>query len=195
MGGFVNVSMTLIMTRILHLMRHAETEIDPNIPASDWQLTEDGLCQAEELASVGIFSGVDGIFSSTESKALQTARPFADRLGIEIMEYSEFRELNRGTEMLSDTEYLHSVEGLLNRSDAVPGWELREHAMNRFQTRLERIMNKGDFREGLLISHGLVLSMHFADLLQLDDVFSRWKRLRFCAWGTIQANLVIKDIV
>ena len=176
-------------------MRHAETEVDPNIPASDWQLTEDGLCQAEELASAGIFSSVDGIFSSTEGKALQTARPFADRLGIEIMEYSEFRELDRGTEMLSDTEYLHSVEGLLNRSDTVLGWELREHALNRFQTRLERIMNKGDFREGLLISHGLILSMYFADLLQVDDVFSRWKRLRFCAWGTIQANVVIRDIV
>jgi broad specificity phosphatase PhoE len=176
-------------------MRHAETAIDPNSPASEWLLTENGLRQVEDLASEGIFDGVDCIFSSTEGKALQTARPFADRLGIKILRYSELRELDRGKNLLSDTEYLHSVKGILNESYAVHGWELREHALNRFQVGLERIMNKGDFREGLLISHGLVLSLHFADLLQIDDVFSRWQRLRFCAWGTIQDNTVIKDIV
>ncbi|MFW9889640.1 MAG: histidine phosphatase family protein [Candidatus Thorarchaeota archaeon] len=183
------------MTQILHLMKHAETAVDQDVQASNWLLTKDGLRHAEFLASEGIFDAVDCIFSSTEGKALQTARPFADRLGIEILEYPELRELDRGKDILSSGEYFRSVKGILNRSDAVPGWEFREHALNRFQTRLEQIKNTGDFREGLLISHGLVLSMYFADLMQIDDVFSRWQRLRFCAWGTIQDKLVIKDIV
>ena len=195
MGGFVNVLMAHNMKQILHLMRHAETAVDKKVPASDWLLTEDGLHQAESLASASIFDAVDCIFSSTECKALQTARPFADRLGIEILRYSELKELDRGKEILSDKEYLLFVEWTLNESIAVPGWESREHALNRFQAGLERIMNKGGFKEGLLISHGLVLSMHFADLLGVDDVFSRWQRLGFCAWGTIQDNAVIKDIV
>lgn len=187
--------MTPIMTQILHLMRHAETAVDHKVQASDWLLTKEGLRQAESLASAGIFDSVDCIFSSTEGKALQTARPFADRLGIEILEYSELRELDRGKELLSNTEYLHSVERTLKESIKVPGWESGEQALNRFQSGLERITNEGSFREGLLISHGLVLSMHFADLLGADDVFSRWQRLRFCAWGTIQDNTIIKDIV
>jgi broad specificity phosphatase PhoE len=183
------------MTGILHLMRHAETAIDRNSPVHEWPITKEGLREAEELASNGIFDNVDSIFSSTEDKALQTAAPFADRLGIEIDSYSELGELDRGDAYLSNSEYLHSVERVLNRLDAVPGWEIREHALSRFQSVLKRIMDEGDFKEGLLISHGLVLSMYFADLLRVDDVFSRWQRLRFCAWGTIQEDVVIKDIV
>jgi probable phosphoglycerate mutase len=177
-------------------MRHAETAIDRNIPAHEWSLTEEGFHQAGTIASMGIFDSIDTIFSSPETKALQTARPFADRLGIEIESYSELRELDRSKgEFLSNAEYMQSVEGILNRHDAVPGWEFREHALARFQAGLKEIMNRGGFKEALVISHGLVLSMHFAILLGVEDVFPRWQRLEFCSWGTLEGNTVIKDIV
>ncbi|MFW9965992.1 MAG: histidine phosphatase family protein [Candidatus Thorarchaeota archaeon] len=184
------------MTGLLHLMRHAETAIDHSVPVHEWQLTEEGLRHVENLASMGIFDSIDSIISSTEPKALQTAMPFADRLGIGVERYPELRELDRGKGgLLSNAEYLHSVEGLLNRHHAVPGWEFRDTAMARFQTGLRKIMDKGGFKEALLISHGIVLSMHFASLLGFEEVFSRWQRLRFCAWGTIQGTTVIKDII
>ncbi|MHA1924799.1 MAG: histidine phosphatase family protein [Candidatus Thorarchaeota archaeon] len=184
------------MTGLLHLMRHAETTIEHDVPAHKWSLTMEGLRQAEDLASTAIFDSIDSIFSSTEGKALQTARPFADRLGIEIVSYSELRELDRAEGgLLSNAEYRQAVEAVLNRHDTVLGWEPGEHALNRFQAGLERIMIEDDFKEGLLISHGLVLSMHFADLLHFEDVFPRWQKLKFCSWGTLQGNTVIKDIV
>ncbi|MHA2069338.1 MAG: phosphoglycerate mutase family protein, partial [Candidatus Thorarchaeota archaeon] len=65
------------MTGIIHLMRHGKTEFDQNLPVLDWSLTKEGLHQAEDLASTGIFDSIDRIFSSSEPKALQTARPFA----------------------------------------------------------------------------------------------------------------------
>jgi probable phosphoglycerate mutase len=177
-------------------MRHAETAIDQNVPVHEWSLTKEGFHQAKVLASIGFFDSIDSIFSSTEGKALQTAAPFADRLGIEIVSLSELRELDRGIgELLSEAEYLQSVEGILNKHDEVPGWEFRESAMTRFQAGLGEIMSKGGFKEALVISHGLVLSMQFASLLGVEDVFSRWQRLKFCAWGTIKGNTVIRDIV
>ncbi len=188
--------MASIMNGLLHLMRHGETAIDQNTPVHEWVLAKEGLRQAETIASMGVFDSVDSIFSSPELKALQTAKPFSDRLGVEIVRYSELRELDRAKGgLLSNDKYLLSVEGILNSHIVVPGWELREHAMARFQRGLTKIMNQGGFKEALLISHGLVLSMHFATLLGVEDIFSRWQRLRFCAWGTIQDNLVIKDIV
>ncbi len=188
--------MKSIMIGLLHLMRHAETAIDEKIPAHEWLLTEEGFRQARNLASMGIFDSIDSIISSPEPKALQTARPFADRLGIDIDSYPELRELDRSKgRFLSNVEYLQSVECILNRHDAIPGWEFREHAMARFQAGLKKITNKGGFKEALVISHGLVLSMHFASLLGVEKVFPRWQRLKFCSWGTLQGNDVIKDIV
>ncbi|MHA2141074.1 MAG: histidine phosphatase family protein [Candidatus Thorarchaeota archaeon] len=177
-------------------MKHGKTAIDRNFPVHDWPLTEEGLRQVEALVSSGIFDSVDSIFSSTEPKAMQTAQPFADRLGIDIVSFPELRELDRAKGgFLSKAKYQQSVKEILNRHAVVTGWELRENALSRFQSGIMKIMSKDDFDQALLISHGLVLSMHFADLLGVDDVFSRWQKMDFCAWGSIQNNMVIKDIV
>lgn len=185
-----------MMNGLLYMMRHGETAIERDIPVHEWSLTKKGVDQAEALAMTGLFDSIDVIFSSPENKALQTARPFVERLGVDVVIYSELRELDREKGgLLSDVEYTQSVEGVLNNHKIVPGWELRADAMTRFQLGLAKIMSRSDFKEALLISHGLVLSMHFAFLLGAEDVFSRWQRLKFCAWGTIKDNKVIKDIV
>jgi len=180
---------------VIHFLRHAETEIDEKIPVTEWRLTKHGIDQVQNLASSGIFDSVDAIFSSDEPKALLTAAPFAKRVGNATIAVPEFRELDRGTRYLTDDEYLTSVSITLNEPNSnVEGWESNSDALYRFERGLSTLPSKYVFKEALIVSHGLILSLYFAQLLGIRDVYSRWKNLRFCSWGTVQDSQVVKDI-
>jgi broad specificity phosphatase PhoE len=72
---------------LIHLVRHAEVENPNNIwygRLEGFVLSERGKRQTEALAEY--FSGrpIEGIYSSPLTRALQTASPIAERLGLEL---------------------------------------------------------------------------------------------------------------
>ncbi len=62
---------------LLYVIRHAEPIYEPD------SLTEKGHLQAEALGKRLSVNGLDKIFSSPMNRALQTAKPICERLGIE----------------------------------------------------------------------------------------------------------------
>jgi len=76
------------------------------------------------------------------------------------------------------------------------GWETALHALCRFTGVLEEIASEEEDRRILIVSHGCVLSLYFADLLNsLDNVYERWRKIRFCSWGKVESGKVLKDII
>ncbi|MFW9845880.1 MAG: histidine phosphatase family protein [Candidatus Thorarchaeota archaeon] len=183
------------MPRVVHFLRHAETRIDEKTPVTEWRLTKQGVSRAQNFAVSGVFDSVDNIFSSDEPKALLTAAPIAKRIGTATIAIPEFRELDRGTRYLTDDEYQRSVSITLNAPHSnVEGWESKSDALRRFERGLSTIESQYVFKEALIVSHGLILSIYFAHLLGVMDVYSRWKSLGFCAWGTVRNGRIVKDI-
>ena len=85
---------------VISFVRHAESCGNAGIPyeneyqKDDPPLSLSGLIQAEKLASSGLLSKVDRIFSSTLVRAVETAYPTAERLNKKVILLSDLMEIN-----------------------------------------------------------------------------------------------------
>ncbi|NHI83088.1 MAG: histidine phosphatase family protein [Candidatus Thorarchaeota archaeon] len=191
------VETIMVRNNTLYLLRHAHTQIDSRLPASSWVLSEEGIRQAKAArASIGL--GFDRIYSSEERKAIQTAEFFLSSSEEEIVATSLLNELNRdkGSSLSSD-DYFKAVETTLaNPHCSVHNWESAQSAHERFLQAIRQIDNENLNAPILIVSHGLVLSIYFAKALgQIEAVYERWKKLRFCSWGIVENKNIIKDII
>ncbi len=178
-------------------LRHAETVVSPNSPASEWLLAPSGQSESYELAASGILGEIDAIVSSDEMKAIETAEPFARMFGLEIESNHDFRELNRNAgPFLTREEYFSCVQEVLKSSSARPnGWECAADALARTKKGVQQAMSQHSSERVLVVSHGLVLTLYFADLQDaMHEAFDRWNLLPFCGWGVVSNNRVLRDI-
>ncbi len=178
-------------------LRHAETLVDLNSPASKWHLAPSGRSESYELAASGILGEIDAIVSSDEMKAIETVEPFARMFELEIDRNHDFRELDRDAgPSLTREEYLSCVQEVLRNPSARPsGWECAADALARTQRGVQQIMSQYGSKRVLVVSHGLVLTLYFTDLQgTMHEAFDRWNRLPFCGWGVVSNNRILRDI-
>jgi broad specificity phosphatase PhoE len=156
------------------------------------------MSQAAELASTSFATDIDTILSSPESKATQTSKFFSESLGIETIIVPGLEEVHRGTVLLkTEEDYDMSVRRLFSKRGSAPhGWETAIHALNRFERALRTALARNRGGEGtLVVSHGIIPSLYFAKLLDVEqELYDRWKSVRFCAWGVIRGDAVIRDL-
>ena len=180
------------------LLRHAETSINPSLPAHEWSITTDGIKKTRELARSEIFTKIDGIIHSSERKARQTAEVFAEGLRVDLYEIPEFDEVHRPTgPPLSNNEYrLRVRETLTNWGRGPPGWESGAQALRRFSEALKRINIMFYDKNILVVSHGIILVLYFSQLRNLQSIaFERWTQMPFLAWGLVRDARVLIDII
>jgi 2,3-bisphosphoglycerate-dependent phosphoglycerate mutase len=99
------------------LVRHAEKAAEP---ANDPPLSEAGAARALELARVLADAQITHIFSTETQRTMDTARPLAARLGLEIRPYNP-RDLEGLAELLRSTPGRHLVVGHSNTTDVLSG--------------------------------------------------------------------------
>ncbi len=186
------------MSNSIILLRHAETSINPSLPAREWSITADGIKKTRELAKSDIFTKIDGIVHSSERKARQTADVFAEGLQVDLYELPEFDELRRpaGT-LLSNKEYrLRVRETLTDWGRGPPGWESGAQALRRLSEVVKRINIMFYDKNILVVSHGIILTLYFSQLRSLQSIaFERWTQMPFLAWGLVRDGRVLIDII
>lgn len=186
------------MSNEIIFLRHAETSRDPRTPASRWSLSLEGYKQTTRILADLSAHNFDCVFSSDENKAYETAKVFEDKIHSSIIRNSSFNELERDNgPYLSDEEYLIAVQAVMNNpSLSIHGWETLESASNRFIQGVDEINRRYHSKKLLVVSHGIVLTIYFASLLNcMDEAFERWEKLHFCSYGIVRNGVVIKDIV
>jgi broad specificity phosphatase PhoE len=179
-------------------LRHAETLKEKEVPISKWSLSLEGYMQTKQTRTILRSEHFDFIISSAEKKAFETAKAFEDMINSRIVRNPLFNELNRDNgPYLSNEEYLKAVQCIMEDSSlSIHGWETIESAMKRFNQGVEELNIQYQSKKLLVVSHGIVLTMHFASLLNCMKIaFDRWKRLKFCDYGIIKNGKVIKDII
>ena len=180
-------------------LRHALTTIDKELPAEKWVISDKGIEEICNVVSLGKFDDVDVIISSSEKKAIQTAFYLSERIEKEINLNPNLKELDRGEEVIETQEdYETKVWRIFdNPSECSFGWETAEGALGRFKRGISRIENTYSNKKIFIVSHGIVLTLFFGELLGLEkeELFPRWKKLKFCAWGTVIDGKVDRDIV
>jgi len=185
------------MNNTFYFLRHGKTKADENIPVSKWVLSEEGKQEAEDLAKSGIFDAVEVIYSSTEEKASQTAKPIAEKLGKEIIKIEALSELNRDKGGFMDSEKYEKTakDCLENPGESIENWEPASQALKRFENEIVSIEKENENKKILIIGHGYTINMYFAKLLGIwDKVYKRLKSNTFADWGIIKNGKVIKDL-
>ncbi len=178
-------------------LRHGETIKDPAVHPKEWKLTPKALTVINEYLNLDIFKQVNFIYSSTENKSIATLKPIANFLSKKIIEVENFVEIGRSPKFLSDEEFLVQKKRQLTEFQVeVDGGESAEHALNRFKEGIGQIEKYYNNKVVLIGSHGTVLSLYFANILnKMDQAYERWGKLPFCAYGVIRDGRVEKDII
>lgn len=185
------------MNNTFYFLQHGQTKREENKPISRWILSDKGESQAKKLAKEGVFNDVEIIFSSTEEKAYQTARPIADTLGKSITQLKEMNELNRDQGgFLNPNEYEEAIKYCLQHLEkSIHNWETSAHALGRFSRKIEELDKEYENKKILVVGHGFTINLYFAKLLgTLDTAYERFRTNDYADWGIIRNQKVIKDI-
>ncbi|MFB6203413.1 MAG: histidine phosphatase family protein [Candidatus Nanohaloarchaea archaeon] len=161
------------MTEIKFL-RHFQTQVQPGKPASDWPLSESGEENSKEFVENRL-PWVDAVYTSTEEKAMRTARAAAEKLDVEMVKTDLLAEVDRSaTGFIEDHDrYVEMVREYLSGRET--RWEDREEVRERFRGFLEKVEEESDHDEVLAVTHGMFLSLNVPH----GKNFEFWENLEF----------------
>ena len=160
----------------LVLIRHGlpmRVENEPGTPA-DPPLSEEGHEQARRVAEWLAPEGFDVVYSSPMRRAVETARPLAARLGLDVVVDDELAELDRGhhfyvpveeLKATGDPRYQQLLDGTLYGDVDVETWS-QVAALA-----VQRVMEAHTGQRIALFAHGGVINAYLSRLLNLDTTF------------------------
>lgn len=162
------------------LVRHCQSAVDAAAHPSTWELTGEGHRQAVILASSPWFEGATILAAGPEPKMVQSLRPTAERLGIDIFIGDAFRETQAA--WLPQEEFISSVGQLFASPTSAPaaGWEPSRDAGLRFLAGVRSIARSRPDDDVVVCSGGRALTSLLVELgaIECDVAFSCWQSIR-----------------
>lgn len=149
-----------------YFISHTPTAITPNVPVDQWQLSELGQQQAAEAAALPWIADVQRFISSTEPKAIETARILIGARDLQLQTDPMLGENDRSsTGYLPKTEFEITSDKFFSRPEqSVLGWERAIDAQRRIIAAIRRLAALSSVTTAY-VSHGAVGSLLLADLL------------------------------
>lgn len=162
---------------MLYLLRHADSTSSPDLPESDWPLSERGEKQARDLVEQLAGSRIDALYSSPYQRAVETVRPLAEDRDLSIRTDDRLRE-----RILTD-RWLDDHQQVLRRvwedfTLTLPGGESSAECQRRVVEAVNDLRARHGADECVLVcSHGNAIAFY---LNHLDPSvgFAEWKALR-----------------
>lgn len=157
------------MPRLVRYLSHPQVMIDAGKPVEQWSLNDTGRARVQALTGSRALHRTAAIFSSAETKALETAAPLAQALGLTVTVRRAMHENDRSaTGFLPPAEF----ESVANRFFAEPGasvrgWETAQAAQRRICTEVETCLALAPQGDVLIVGHGAVGTLLFCALADL----------------------------
>jgi broad specificity phosphatase PhoE len=161
---------------MLHLVRHARSAQDPNRPSWEWSLAEGAEADTERLRTKGFLPSNALWVSSTEPKAVATARLLTGRA---VRLDDDLREAGRDPAWLPSGEF----SGAVLRSFAEPeraareGWEPLAVTQRRVLAAARAAVAEGVGRDVVLVGHGTAWTMLVAALTGQPPDVTGWESM------------------
>ena len=158
------------------LIRHAESQPNPNLPESEWPLSPAGQLQAEALIRPLEKQGAEVLYSSPFRRAIDTIKPFARAAGLPISIKRSLRErkLTSGFHPGWKELIRKAWDDLEFKS---PGGESGLDCQARMRTRVDSLAARNPGRTIVVASHGNAIALY---LNSLDNSFG-WE-----AWAAMK---------
>lgn len=181
----------------LIFLRHADTQKDKNLHATQWGLSEIGERQAQELATEPLLQDVDAVYISEEKKTLLTVLSLLQKIQKEPTVLSDLGEVRRRDAFLTKEQFeTEKTKQLVDLDYPAFGGETAREALKRFLYTLEQIHSDHKGGTVLIVTHGTILNLYFAHILNVRNrIVDRWEQTPFGAIGIIEDGVVIKDII
>lgn len=167
--------------------------MDPSRSAREWPLSEKGirLCQAIARELERFLPAV--MFSSPETKAIETAQHIGLHLDIGFTVREELREHRRPSVFLPQSEFQENIFSFFDSPDSIAyGSESSNDVARRIEAEVRRSL--ADHPEGniLMVTHGTAMTS-FTSRHTNADAYSLWKSLdlpSFVAFGLPSFDIV-----
>ena len=172
--------------RLVYLIKHATPQIQPTVPAEDWELSAAGIAEAKRLATLARGWGLGAVYSSSEPKARKTGLILADELAVPLHVVEGFEEIRLGWIGNSD-EFSANIRDILEHpADSVRGAERAGDAASRFAAAM-RMVEAGPL-PAAVVSHGRIISAYLADAFAVEDPFALWRAIPLAGWATLDLD-------
>lgn len=155
------------MTGTVRYLTHPQVLIDPTKEIHSWSLNNVGAARVAALAGqYGALYATKKVFSSAETKAIETARPLAMALGASLEIRPRMHENDRSATGFLPADEFESVadEFFINPSKSVRGWETANDAQKRIVDEVEACLGESIEGDVLFVGHGGVGTLLFCAL-------------------------------
>lgn len=151
---------------VSYFVSHTQAAITPNLPVTQWHLSEIGQQQAVDAAQLPWILEVQRFISSTELKAVETARALIAGRELPLESDPLLGENDRtSTGYLPKTEFEITSDSFFARPEqSILGWERAIDAQQRIVTAIRRHAAASPVPT-VYVSHGAVGTLLLADLL------------------------------
>lgn len=154
----------------LTLIRHSKTKLAPETPIPLWVLSDEGIQLAQNLSSKQVIGDIKVMYSSLQTKAIETALLLAKPNQIPLKMCEDLTEVSSFTlKFFGAGKYEENVDSFYSgKIDKVGEGETIDEALGRFVKAVEKIIaterSKND-NVGL-VSHGNILALFTAEFSQ-----------------------------
>jgi broad specificity phosphatase PhoE len=162
----------------LILIKHAMPAILPEVPPSQWQLSEQGQQSCSWLAEKLAAWQPTQIISSIELKAQQTAHNVAATLGLPVSTWPDLHEHERQrSDYTSQADFQASIKRFFAApEELVFGCETARQAQQRFSTTVQKLLETYPDQTLAVVAHGTVITLFVAQT-NLFEPFGFWNKL------------------
>ena len=179
--------------RTVVLIRHSVPEVDPDRPASEWSLSAEGVSRCETITSDLERFLPAVMFSSPETKAMETARHIGLHLGIGFSVGEDLREHRRPATFLPQSEFQENIRRFFESPDSIVyGSESSNDVAERIEAEIRRSLAEHPEGNILMVTHGTAMTS-FTSCHTDADAYSLWQSLGLPAY--IAFGLPSFDIV
>lgn len=139
----------------VYVVSHPEVDVDPDVPVPQWGLSVAGRARLEGLLQLPWTATLSRVVSSTETKAVQTARALAEPLGLPVLTDPELGENDRSaTGFVPPAEFEELADAFFEHPGvSVRGWERAVDAQARFVAAVVRAVD-GAPGDVAVVAHG-----------------------------------------
>ncbi|MEO0362270.1 MAG: histidine phosphatase family protein, partial [Pseudomonadota bacterium] len=146
------------MGDVVRYLTHPQVRIDAAIPVPDWGLSDEGAARVEAAVDRWAFAGTVHVVSSAERKALETARPIAHALALDLEIREAMHENDRSaTGFLPPAAFEAAADAFFAAPEtSFKGWERAADAQARVLREAEAALAAAPAGDVLFVGHGAV---------------------------------------
>lgn len=187
------------MNQRLLLIRHSAVQIEPEKPAHEWTLSDEGRARCRRLARQLASHQPTTLVTSTEAKAAETGQILAAEWGIPWHTTPNLHEHDRqGLSYFTNKAAFEAVvaDFFARPDELVMGRETAEQARERFETAVSQTLSYYPDDIVAIVAHGTVLTLLIAHHNPVLSPFPFWQTLTLpCAFVLSRPDLALQDAI